>query len=86
MQEYLLELYVSRTDEPLALASGERARAAAQEMTRLGTPVSFNGSFFVPADETFFVLFEAESAEAVRDAARIAALPFDRVSLALTQP
>jgi hypothetical protein len=86
MQEYLLELYVSRTDEPAALASGESARAAAQELTRQGTPVSFSRSFFVPEEETFFVLFEAESAEAVRDAARLASLPFDRVSLALAQP
>jgi len=86
MQEYLLELYLSRADEPAALASGERARAAARELTRRGTPVSFRRSFFVPADETFFVLFEADSADAVRDVARLASLPYDRVSLALTQP
>jgi hypothetical protein len=77
MREYLLELYLSRTDEPAAAASGESARAAAEELTRRGTPVTFRRSFFV--------LFEAESAEAVCDAARLASLPFDRVSLALTQ-
>ena len=86
MREYLLELYLSRTDEPAAVTSGERARAAAQELTRRGTPVSFLRSFFVPEEETLFVLFEAESADAVRDAARLASLPCDRVSLALTRP
>jgi hypothetical protein len=86
MREYLLELYLSRTAEPSAAATGESARAAAEELTRLGTQVSFRRSFFVPDEETFFVLFEAESAEAVREVARLASLPFDRVSLALTQP
>lgn len=85
MQEYLLEMYLSRTDEPAAVASGESARAAAQELTRRGTPVGFLRSFFVPEEETFFVLFEAESADAVRDVARLASLPCDRVSLALTR-
>ncbi len=86
MQDYLLELYLSRTDERAAVARGESARAAAEELTRQGTPVHFRRSFFVPEEETFFVLFEAESAETVRDVARLASLPFDRVSLALTQP
>ncbi|MGA3362253.1 MAG: nickel-binding protein [Solirubrobacteraceae bacterium] len=86
MREYLLELYLSRTDEPAAVASGERARAAAQELTRRGTPVSFLRSFFVPEEETFFVLFEADSADAIRDVARLASLPCERVSLALTRP
>lgn len=86
MREYLLELYLSRTDEPAAVTSSESARAAAQELTRRGTPVRFRRSFFVPEEETFFVLFEAESADAVRDVARLASLPCDRVSLALTGP
>jgi hypothetical protein len=86
MQEYLLELYLSRTDEPAAVANGQSARAAAEELTQRGTRVSVRRSFFVPEEETLFVLFEAESAEAVRNAARLASLPFDRVSLALTQP
>jgi hypothetical protein len=86
MPEYLLELYLSRTQQQTAADRGESARAAAEELTRQGTPVSYRRSFFVPAEETLFVLFEAESADAVRDAARLASLPSDRVSLALTQP
>ena len=85
MQKYLLELYLSRTDEPDAAASGESAGAAAEELAKRGTPASFRRSFFVPEEETFLVLLEAKSAEDVRDAARLASLPFDRVSLALTQ-
>jgi hypothetical protein len=85
MQEYLLELYLSRAQQEVAADRGESARAAAEELTRQGTPVSYRRSFFVPAEETLFVLFEAESADAVRDAARLALLPSDRVSAAFTQ-
>jgi hypothetical protein len=85
MPEYLLELYLSRTQQQAAAERGVSARAAAEEMTRRGTPISYRRSFFVPAEETFFVLFEAESADAVRDAARLADLPDDRVSAAFTQ-
>jgi hypothetical protein len=85
MPEYLLEHYVSRDDPNVAQDGGEACRAAAEELTRQGTPVYYRHSIFVPSDETCFILFEAESADAVRDVARIAALPCERVSAAFTQ-
>jgi hypothetical protein len=85
MPEYLLEHYVSRSDPNVAQAGAETCRAAAEELTRQGTPVHYRHSIFVPSDETCFVLFEAESADAVRDVARLAALPCERVSAAFTQ-
>jgi hypothetical protein len=75
MPEYLLEFYIARDDSLAAVDDGESARAAAEELTRRGIAV-----IFLPADETCFVLFEAESAEAVRDAAMLASLPFGRIS------
>jgi hypothetical protein len=84
MGEYLLELYLSRADERAFATGGESARAAAEELTRQGRPVQYRRSIYVPSEETCFVLFEAGSAEAVRDAARLAALPYDRVSAAIT--
>jgi hypothetical protein len=86
MGEYLLELYVARGDARAATDGGENARAAAEELTRLGTAVQFCRSIFIPAEETRFVLFEAESADAVRDAARLAHLPCERVSAVLAFP
>jgi len=86
MPEYLLELFVPRDDAAGAATEGESARAAAEEMTRRGTAVQYRRSVFIPADETCFVFFEAESADAVRDAARLAALPCERVSAVFTQP
>jgi hypothetical protein len=85
MPEYLLEHYVSRDDPNVAHDRGEACRDAAEELTRQGTPVYYRHSIFVPSEETCFILFEAESADAVRDVARLAALPCERVSAAFTQ-
>jgi hypothetical protein len=85
MTEYLIELYVARTGGPLVTERCQSARSAAEELTRRGTAVRFRRSIFVPDEETCFVMFEAESPEAVRHAARLAAMPCDRVSSAITQ-
>lgn len=80
VQEYLLEFYMPRGDARTSSDDGESARSAAEELTRRGTAVRYCRSIFVPAEETCFVLFEAESADAVRDAAALAALPCGRIS------
>lgn len=78
--EFLLEVYVSRTD-PEAVAAGARnARRAADELRREGTQVRYLRSIFVPEDETCFYLYEAARAEHVGDAARRADIPFARIS------
>ena len=86
MAEFLVELYVSRSDSAAVQAGAERARLAAEELTREGTPIRWLRSIFVPDDETCFFLYESGSAEAVREAARRAALPFERVAEAVTHP
>ncbi|MGB2874279.1 MAG: nickel-binding protein [Gaiellaceae bacterium] len=85
MAEYLVELYLSRTDGAAVEAGAENARLAAEELTREGTPVSYLSSLFVPEDETCFYLYEAASAEAVREAALRAELSFERVIEAIAQ-
>jgi hypothetical protein len=80
MPEYLLEFYVPRDDARGARDEGANARAAAEELTRRGTAIAYRRLMFVPDEETCFVLFEAESADAVRDAAALAALPSGRVT------
>lgn len=84
MAEYLLELYVPWSGARVAVDHGEAARAAAEDLTRRGSPVRYRCSIFVHSDETCFVLLDAPSADAVRAAARLAALPCDRVSTAIT--
>ena len=84
MAEFLVELYVSRT-EPLAAEQGAaRARLVAEQLTREGTPVRCLRSIFVPEDETCFYLYEAASADHVRAAVERAGLPFERVAEAVT--
>jgi Protein of unknown function (DUF4242) len=86
MVEFLVELYVSREDRGAVESSVAKARLAAEELTREGTPVRYLHSIFVPADETCFFLYQAVSADAVREAAQRAALPFERVSEAVAEP
>ena len=86
MPDYLLELYVSRDDPELAARGGRRIREAAEHLTQGGTPVRYCRSLFVPDEEVCFVLVEADSIDAVRDAARLAGMPYDRVSAAISHP
>jgi pyrrolidone-carboxylate peptidase len=84
MTEFLVEAYRSRA----AMANhppraGDVSRAA-EELTREGTPVRFLRTIFVPAEEICFYLYQANSVEAVREAAGRAGLTFERVTEAFT--
>ena len=80
MAEFLVELYVSRTDADAVEQAAARTRLAAEHLTTEGTPVRYLRSIFVPEDETCFFLCEATSVEAVREAARRADLSFERIA------
>ena len=80
MPEFLIEQYVSRTDTAAVERDAERARVAAEELSRKGTSVRYLRSIFVPDDETCFLLYEAESVGVVREAARLAGLPFEQIA------
>ena len=83
MAEYLVELYVAQGDQDVALRHAESAEQAGAELTREGRPVRCLRSIFVPEDETCFFLYEAESADAVREAALRAGLSSVRITEAL---
>jgi hypothetical protein len=82
VSEFVLELYISRSDPDAVESEAERIRFAAEELSREGTPVRFLRSIFVPDDETCFHLFQAASAEAVLEAAHRASLTYDRIARA----
>ncbi len=86
MAEFLLELYVSRADPAGVERRAERARLAAEEVSRDGTPVRYLRSIFVPEDETCFLMYEAARAEDVEEAARRASFQFGRASAAVVAP
>ncbi len=85
MTEFLVEVYLARGGGDALERRSAQARTAAEELTSEGTPVTFLHSIFVPDDETCFFLYEAVSADVVRAVAQRAALPFERVSEALTE-
>jgi hypothetical protein len=85
MAEFMVELYAPRADRAALQARAERARLAAEQVSREGTPVRYVRSIFVPDDETCFLLYEAEHAADVAQAARRACVQFDRVAEALTE-
>ena len=79
MARYLVELYLSKdaADDPAAATT--RARAAAAEARRDGVRVRCLRSIFVPEDETWFLLYDAPTAAAVRRALEQAELAGARI-------
>lgn len=79
MPTYLVEAYMPRSHAQEARAAGRRAHAAAEELSRKGTPVRYVRTTFLPDDETCFHVFKAVSANAVEEVARRAELGRARV-------
>ena len=66
MPSYLVETYLARGRAGERTAREQRARTAAEELTRERTRVRFERSIYVPEDEICFFVFDACSG---RDAA-----------------
>lgn len=79
MTEFLVEVYVSKTNSAAVARTAVRLTRAAQELTAKGTPVRLLRTIFVPEDETCYLLVEAATAGIVRESARRAALLSERV-------
>jgi len=58
---YLGETYLARGHAGERTARERRARSSAEELTREGTRIRFEGSTYVPEDEMCFFTFEADS-------------------------
>jgi hypothetical protein len=71
---YLVETYLARGARGERAAREGRARTAAEELTREGTRVGFEGSIHVPEDELCFFTFEAPSGREAALAAQRAGL------------
>lgn len=84
VSEYLVEAYVSR-DGVIDLRSVGISDMA-EELTREGREVHLLRSIFVPADETCFLLFEAESGAYVMEAAIRSGMQVERVMDAVSIP
>jgi hypothetical protein len=76
---YLVELYYPRSRADQLPEASARLRSAAAEISREGMPVRHLRGVFLPEDETWLHLFEADSLEAVGEASRRAELTYDRI-------
>lgn len=79
MSEFLVEVYLSRVAAGVVTPFAEDVARAADQLTEEGIPVRLLRSVFVPEDETCFYLFQAESSDAVVEAARRCGLRFERL-------
>jgi ubiquinone/menaquinone biosynthesis C-methylase UbiE len=84
MAEYLVELYVAHGDHAAAQHHVAVAEQAGADLTREGRAVRYLQSFFVPEDETCFLLYEADSVDLVTEAVGRAGLRLEHVSAATT--
>ena len=84
MPSYLIETYLARSHAGERTAREERARSAAEELTRAGTDISFGGVIHVPEDEICFFVFGAPSGEEAVLVAQLASLDPVRVVEAVT--
>lgn len=77
MPSYLVETYLARSSAGERAARERRARSVAEELTRRGTAVRFDGAIHIPQDEICFFVFDAPSGRAAAIAAERAGLdPF----------
>ena len=84
MAEYVVELYVAQGDHTVAQHHVAVAERAGADLTREGRAVRYLQSFFVPEDETCFLLYEADSVDLVTVAVGRAGLRLEHVSAATT--
>jgi hypothetical protein len=72
-------MYVSRDGPAGGVPLDADVAKVADEVTREGRRVRLVRSIIVPEEETCFYLFQAQTADDVREAARRAGLRFERV-------
>jgi hypothetical protein len=79
MPSYLIEGYLPRTRAAELTESVARLRRAAAALTAEGAPVRHVRSSFLPAEEQFLHVLEANSAEAAGDATKRAGIAPERI-------
>ena len=79
MPSYLVEGYLPRSRSAELTESVARLRRAAKALTAEGIRVRHVRSSFLPADELFLHVLEAESAQAAGDATKRAGIAPERI-------
>jgi hypothetical protein len=84
MKQFVLEVFVSRSNGRELVRAERRLTAAAGRVSRNGTPVRYLRATYVPEDETCFHVLEADSADLVARVSKLAALDGGRILEART--
>ena len=84
MDQYLVELYLSRRDEAAVADAAMRARAGSEEVRSEGRHIRHMQAIFVPEDEICFHLYEAQAADVVGEASLRAEIAYERIVRAIT--
>ncbi len=83
--EYVAECFWPGVDEAAVRALDARAGGCAAELAAAGAPVRYLGSILMRQDEVVLCLFDGTE-EAVRRAAELAGVPFERILEAAGSP
>ena len=83
---YVVECFWPDVHEQQVEQAAARARRGAEQLTSEGKPVAFTGSILIREDEVVLYLFDAVSAQAVREACDRAAIRFERVVDSVQRP
>ena len=86
MAEFLVEWFVSRTDLGAVERNAILAGQAAVQLSHEGASIRFVRSIYIAEDETCFHHYEARTLDAVRTATQRAAVPYERIIEAVTDP
>jgi Nickel responsive protein SCO4226-like len=78
MPSYVVESYAADSQTVF-----DEARAQARRVEELGEGVRYVRTTFLPDDQTMLHVFEAPSAEELDRAGRLAALPYERIVVAV---
>jgi uncharacterized protein DUF4242 len=80
MPYYMVERHLPGITAEQLTAAATRAKSVTAEMTGKGKPVRYLRTTFVPSEEKAFCLFDAPSAERVKEANEIAQIPLQRIT------
>jgi hypothetical protein len=84
-QTYLIEHYRPGLQVEGLRCCAERVRETVGEMELEGKPVHYVRSTIVPADESLLCILEAASQKLVQDAYARARIPFERLSVVISE-
>jgi hypothetical protein len=76
---FMAECFWPDMTEAKVRKAGTRAGRAARAASRDGDAIRYLGAILIPADDVAFCLFEASSAQLVRETSQRAEIPFERI-------